>query len=35
MEGLTLSDKVKYILCGLAEFNKPYEEIKTVEDRWF
>ena len=33
-KGLTLSDKVKYILYDLTEFNKPYEEIKTAEDRW-
>lgn len=33
-EGLTLSDKVKYILYDLTRFNKLYEEIKTAEDRW-
>ena len=33
-EGLTLSDKVMYILYDLKKFNKPYEEIKTAEDRW-
>ena len=33
-EGLTLSNKVKYILYDLTRFNKPYEEIKTAEDRW-
>ena len=33
-EGLTLNDKVKYILYDLTRFNKLYEEIKTAEDRW-
>ena len=33
-KGLTLSDKVKYILYDLTRFNKLYEEIKTAEDRW-
>ena len=33
-KGLTLSNKVKYILYDLTRFNKPYDEIKTAEDRW-
>lgn len=33
-EGLTLSDKVMYILYDLTRFNKLYEEIKIAEDRW-
>jgi hypothetical protein len=33
-KGLTLSDKVMYIVYDLTKFNKPYEEIRTAEDRW-
>jgi len=33
-EGLTLSDKMMYILYDLTKFNKPYEEIATAEERW-
>ena len=32
--GLTLSEKNKYIMYDLTKFNKPFEEITTVEDRW-
>ena len=33
-KGLTLSDKMMYILYDLTKFNKPYEKIETAEDRW-
>lgn len=33
-QGLTLSEKVKYILYDLTQFSKKREEIKTTEDRW-
>ncbi len=33
-EGLTLSDKMMYILYDLTKFNKTFEEIVTAEDRW-
>lgn len=33
-KGLTLNDKVMYIIYDLTQFNKPLEEIKTNEDRW-
>lgn len=32
--GLTLSDKMMYILYDLTKFSKTSEEIKTGEDRW-
>ena len=34
-KGLTLSNKMKYIIYDLTKFNKPYEDIVTAEDRWF
>lgn len=33
-EGLTLSDKMMYIIYDLTKFTKPLEEVSTVEDRW-
>ena len=33
-EGLTLSDKMMYIIFDLTKFNKTFEEIVTAEDRW-
>ncbi len=33
-EGLTLSDKMMYIVYDLTKFTKSLEEIETVEDRW-
>ena len=33
-EGLTLSDKMMYILYDLTKFNKTFEEIMTAEERW-
>ena len=33
-EGLTLSDKMMYILYDLTKFNKTFEEIVTAEERW-
>ena len=33
-DGLTLSDKMMYILYDLTKFNKTFEEIVTAEDRW-
>ena len=33
-QGLTITDKVKYILYDLTQFSKKREEIKTTEDRW-
>ena len=33
-KGLTLTDKVKYILYDLTQFNKTLDAIKTDEDRW-
>lgn len=32
--GLTISDKVKYIIYDLTRFNKPEMQIKTDEERW-
>ena len=33
-QGLTLSEKVKYILYDLTQFSKKRDEINTAEDRW-
>ncbi|WP_406538236.1 PD-(D/E)XK nuclease family transposase [Fibrobacter sp.] len=33
-KGLTISDKVKYIIYDLTQFNKPELQIKTDEERW-
>ena len=33
-EGLTLSDKMMYIVYDLTKFTKSLEAIETVEDRW-
>lgn len=33
-KGLTLTDKVKYILYDLTQFNKTMEQVETDEDRW-
>lgn len=33
-DGLTLSDKMMYIIYDLTKFNKTFEEIVTVEERW-
>ena len=33
-KGLTISDKVKYIIYDLTRFNKAETQIKTDEDRW-
>ncbi len=33
-KGLTLTDKVKYILYDLTQFNKELGSVKTDEDRW-
>ena len=32
--GLTLSDKMMYIIYDLTKFNKTFEEIVTAEERW-
>lgn len=33
-KGLTLTDKVKYILYDLTQFDKTEEQVETDEDRW-
>ena len=33
-KGLTITDKVKYILYDLTQFDKALDEVRTVEDRW-
>lgn len=33
-KGLTITEKVKYILYDLTRFNKALEDIQTDEDRW-
>ena len=33
-KGLTITEKVKYILYDLTRFNKMLDEIRTDEDRW-
>ena len=33
-KGLTITDKVKYILYDLTQFDKTLDEVRTVEDRW-
>ena len=33
-KGLTITEKVKYILYDLTRFNKTLDEIRTDEDRW-
>lgn len=33
-KGLTVTDKVKYIMYDLTQFNKPLEQVNTPEDRW-
>ena len=33
-DGLTLSDKMMYIVYDLTKFNKPYKDIVTAEERW-
>ena len=33
-KGLTISDKVKYIMYDLTRFNKSEAQVKTDEDRW-
>lgn len=33
-KGLTISDKVKYILYDLTQFDKALDAVKTTEDRW-
>ena len=33
-KGLTISDKVKYIIYDLTRFDKPEAQIKTDEERW-
>ena len=33
-KGLTITDKVKYILYDLTRFNKTLDSVRTTEDRW-
>ena len=33
-KGLTVTDKVKYIMYDLTQFDKTLEQVKTIEDRW-
>jgi hypothetical protein len=33
-KGLTISDKVKYIIYDLTRFDKPEAQVKTDEERW-
>ena len=33
-KGLTVTDKVMYIMYDLTQFTKTYEEIETDEERW-
>ena len=33
-KGLTITDKVKYILYDLTQFNKTLDSVQTTEDRW-
>ena len=33
-KGLTITDKVKYILYDLTQFSKTHDSVQTTEDRW-